>query len=473
MAGRYRCPAMPAAVKTTVTELPESRVRVEAEVPAEEVERSIQRAARALGRDLRMPGFRKGKVPPPVVIQRLGRESVADEAIRGTMGQWYVDAIDASGIKPVGDPQLDLGDLPAQGQPLTFTIEVGVRPTATLGTYKGVEVGKREPGGDDEAVDAQLQELREHAARLETVDEPASEHDFIVMDYRGTLDGEPFEGGEARDQLIELGSGRLVPGFEEQLTGAKAGDRRTVKITFPDDYGADNLAGKEAEFEVTVNEVKRKELPELDDDFASDAAGFDTLGELRDDIAAKIREADETKVEAEFREAVVDAVVANAKVDVPDTLVEARARELWERMIHSLSHQGISRENYLQIAGRSEEDIISEARPDAEQALRREAVIAAVVEAENIEPSDGDVLDALQATAAREGTTPEKLRERLERSGRLDELREDLAQRMAVDFLAESAKPLTVEQAQARDKIWTPEKGEPEGAGKQLWTPGS
>jgi trigger factor len=473
MGPRYRCAAMPAAVKTTVTELPESRVRVEAEVPADEVERSIQRAARALGRDLRMPGFRKGKVPPPVVIQRLGRESVADEAIRGTMGQWYVQAIDASGIHPIGDPQLDMGDLPAQGQPLTFTIEVGVRPTATLGTYKGVEVGRREPGDDDEAVDAQLQELREHAARLETVEEPATENDFIVMDYRGTLDGEPFEGGEARDQLIELGSGRLVPGFEEQLAGARAGDRRTVRITFPDDYGAENLAGKEAEFEVTVNEVKRKDLPELNDDFASDAAGFDTLDELREDIAAKIREADENKVEAEFREAVVDAVVREATVDVPEALVEARARELWDRMLHSLGHQGISREAYLRISGQSEEDLLAQARPDAEQALRREAVIAAVVEAEGIEPSDGDVLDALQASAAREGTTPEKLRERLEKAGRLDDLREDLAQRQAVDFLAESAKAITVEQAQARDKLWTPDKGEPEGAGQRLWTPGS
>src|SRR5215210_7634531 len=377
--GRYRCPAMPAAVKTTVTELPESLVRVDAEVPADEVERSVQRAARALGKDLRMPGFRKGKVPPPVVIQRLGRESVVDEAIRGQMGQWYVDAIDASGIHPVGDPQLDIGDIPAHGQPLTFTIEVGVRPTATLGTYKGVEVGRREPAGDDEAVEAQLQELREQAARLETVQEPADDQDFIVMDYRGTLDGVAFEGGEARDQLIELGSGRLVPGFEEQLAGAKAGDTRTVKITFPDDYGADHLAGREAEFEVTVNEVKRKELPELDDDFASDAAGFDTLDELREDIATKMREADENKVEAEFREAVVDAVVDDATVDVPEALVEARARELWERMLHSLGHQGISRDAYLRIAGQSEEDILTQARPDAEQALKREAVIAAVV----------------------------------------------------------------------------------------------
>jgi len=464
---------MSAAVKTTVKELPESRVRVEAEVTPDEIERSVQRTARAMGRDLRMPGFRKGKVPPPVVIQRVGREAVVDEAVRGQIGRWYLDAIDDAGIKPVGDPQLDIGDLPAQGQPLTFSIEIGVRPTATLGTYKGVEVGKREAAADEEAVKGELDALRARSARLETVDEPAGENDFIVMDYRGTIDGVAFEGGEARDQLIELGSGRLVPGFEEQLTGAKAGDERTVKITFPDDYGADELKGRDAEFEVTVNEVKRKELPELDDDFASDAAGFDTLDELREDVAAKLREADENRLEAEFREAVLDAVVADAKIEVPETLVDARARELWDRMIHSLGHQGITRENYLQIAGKDEDEIIAEARPDAEQALRREAVIAAVIEAEEITPSDGDILDALQASAAREDTTPEKLRERLEKAGRLDELKEDLAQRQAIDLLAENARALTVEQARARDKLWTPDKEYPQGIEKPIWTPGS
>src|SRR5919112_499410 len=417
---------MSAALKTTVTELPDSRVRVEAEVTPDEIERSVQRTARAMGRDLRMPGFRKGKVPPPVVIQRMGRDAVVDEAVRGQIGRWYLDAIDAAGIHPVGDPQLDIGDPPAQGQPLQFSIEIGVRPTATLGEYKGVEVPKRESAADDEAVQGELDALRERSARLDTVDEPAGESDFIVMDFRGTI-----AGGEGRDQLIELGSGRLVPGFEEQLAGAKAGDERTVKITFPDDYGAEQLKGREAEFAVTVNEVKRKVLPELDDEFASDAAGFETLDELREDIAAKLREADESKVEAEFREAVLDAVVENATVDVPETLVDARARELFDRMIHSLGHQGISREAYLQMAGRDEEEILAEARPDAEQALKREAVIAAVIEAEEIEPADGDLLDALQASAARENTTPEKLRDRLEKAGRLDDVKADLAQKLA------------------------------------------
>ena len=448
---------MATAVKTTVTELPESRVRLDAEVPPQEVQKSVERAARTLGRDLRMPGFRKGKVPPPVVIQRFGRETVLDEAVRGALGQWYLDAIDAAGIHPVGDPDVKLGDLPPQGQPLTFTVEIGVRPTARLGEYKGLEVARREPAADEEAVQAELDQLRERAARLETVDEPAGQGDFAVVDYVGSVDGEEFPGGTGRDQLIELGSGRLVPGFEEQLTGAKAGDERAVTITFPDDYGAAELAGKEAQFAVTVKEVKRKELPELDDDFASDAAGFDSLQELREDVEGKLREADEQRAEAEFREAVLDAVVDNATVDVPEALVDARARELWDRMLHSLSHQGITKELYLQMSGKAgEEEVLAEARPDAEKALRREAVIAAVIDAEDVQPAEGDVLDALQATAVQQRTSPEALRKQLEKSGRLDELRDDLAQRAAVDLLAESATPISPERAEARGKLWTP-----------------
>jgi trigger factor len=256
-----------APVKTNVTELPESRVRVEAEVPAEEVERRVQEAARQLGRQMRIPGFRKGKVPPPVVIRRLGREAVLDEALRSSLGSWYVDAIDRAGISPVGEPELDVGDLPTEGQPLAFSIEIGVRPPAQLGEYKGLEVGRREPQIDDAMVDEEIERLRDRFATLDTVERPAESGDHLVMDYVGSIDGTPFEGGEGRDQLLELGSGRLVPGFEEQLTGASAGDTRTVEVTFPDDYPGE-LGGKEAQFEVSVSEVKAKRLPELNDDFA-------------------------------------------------------------------------------------------------------------------------------------------------------------------------------------------------------------
>ncbi|MCW3064372.1 MAG: trigger factor [Solirubrobacterales bacterium] len=462
-----------AEVKTKVTELPESRVRVEAEVPAAEVERRLQQTARALGRDMRVPGFRKGKVPPPVVIRRVGREALLDEAVKESLASWYVGALDAAGVHPVGDPQLDLGDLPAEGEPLTFSIEIGVRPPATLGTYKGLEVGRREPEVDEQRVDEEVGALRERLARLESAERPAEQGDFVVMDYVGTLDGEPFEGGEGRDQMIELGSGRLIPGFEEQLLGAQAGEERTLNVTFPEDYGAEHLAGQEAQFAATVKEVKTKLLPELDDDFASEAAGFDTLDELRADIRAKLAEAETRAIDEEFREAVVDAAAAEATIDLPDHLIEGRAGELWDRLMRTLGRQGISKDAYLRISDKTEEQIVEEAKPDAERALKREAVLAAVVEAEGIAPSDEDILGALEHEAVHhQNTTPEKLRKQLEASGRLDEVVEDLAARQAVDLLAEAATPITVEQAQARDKLWTPGKEREEGAG-QLWTPGS
>lgn len=271
--------------------------------------------------------------------------------------------------------------------------------------------------------------------------------------------------------MVELGSGRLVPGFEEQLAGASAGDERTVRVTFPHDYGAEDLAGNEAEFAVTIKEIKAKELPELDDDLAAEA-GFDTLEELRDDIRERLAEGEERRIEAEFREAVLDSAVANATIDVPAALVEARARELWDQMLHSLSHQGISKEMYLQISGRAEDDIVEEGRPDAERQLKREAVLAAVVVAEAIEPSEDELLEALEEAAPAESTSAKKLLERMKSAGRVDAFKAELANRKALDLLADSATAITVEQAQARDKLWTP-GDDAEQRSTELWTPGS
>ncbi len=462
---------MPSPVKTTVTELPESRVRVQAEVPADEVERRLQQAARELGRQMRVPGFRKGKVPPPVVIRRLGRETVLDEALRSSLGGWYADAIDVAGISPVGEPELDLGELPAAGEPLAFSIEIGVRPQAKLGQYKGLEVGRREPQVEDAAIDEELERLRERVATLETVTRPAEKGDHVVIDYLGKIDGEPFPGGEGRDQLLELGSGRLIPGFEEQLTGASAGDDRVVEVAFPDDYPGD-LSGRQASFEVQVSEVKAKRLPELDDDFAAESAGLDTLAELREDIAGRLREADERAIEREFEDAVVEAAADAAEIDVPEKLVHARAHELVGQMLSALSRQGISKDAYLRIAGKDEEELAHEAEPEAGAALRREAVLAAIAEAEQLEPTEERMLQELGPSAERAGTTPEELLERLRAGGELDRLREDVANRMAAELLVAEAKPISVEQAKARKKLWTPGKEEAEQGQGRLWTPG-
>ena len=460
------------SLKTNVTELPESRVRVQAEVPAEEVERRVQQAAKKLGGQMRVPGFRKGKVPPTVVIRRLGREAVLDEALRTSLGSWYVDAIDGAGIAPVGDPELDVGDLPAVGQPLEFSIEIGVRPRATLGAYKGLEVGKREPEVPESAVDGELEQLRDRVATLETVDRAAQDGDHLVVDYLGRVDGEPFEGGEGRDQLIELGAQRLIPGFEEQLVGARAGDERVVQVTFPDEY-PNELAGKDAQFDVKVSEVKAKRLPELDDEFASEAGGFDTLAELREDIASRLREADEAAIEREFEAAVVQAATDEAKVELPDKLVHSRAHEVVEQMLSTLARQGISKDAYLKITGKDEESLAHDAEPDAASALRRDAVLAAIVDAEQIEPTDDELVEALRPAAERDGSDPEQLIGELRKANRLEGLREDVANRQAVELLVGEAKPISVEQAKAREKLWTPGQEQPaEGAG-QLWTPGT
>src|SRR5437588_9264515 len=461
------------SVKTSVTELPESRVRVDAEVPAEEVERRLNEAARELGRRMRVPGFRKGKVRPPIVIRRLGREAVLDEALRSALGSWYADAIEEAGIAPVGEPELDMERLPDEGQPLSFSIEIGVRPHAKLGRYKGLEVGRREPAVDDTMIDRELDRLREQFATLETVERPAAEGDYVVIDYVGEVDGEPFAGGTGREQMLELGTGRLLPGFEQQLTGASAGEHRTVEVTFPEDYQADEVAGRTARFDVTITEVKAKRLPELDDEFAAEAGGFDTVGELREDIAERLKSIEDRVIEREFEQAVLDAAVAEATVAVPDKLVHARAHELLNDTLSALARQGISKEAYLRVAGKDEETLAHEAEPEAAQALKREAVLAAVVEAEGIEPSDEEVLEALAPTAQRTGSTPEELFEELRKNDRLARGREEGAGQQAADLLATEAESIPVEQAKARDKLWTPGKEGAERGSGQLWTPGT
>ena len=327
---------------------------------------------------------------------------------------------------------------------------------AKLGEYKGLEVGRREPHVDEAQIDEEIDRLRDRLATLDTVERPAETGDHVVIDYVGSVDGQEFEGGAGRDQLLELGSGRLVPGFEDQLVGARAGEERTVTITFPEDYPAEELAGKEAQFAVTVNEVKAKNLPEPSDDFASDATEFDTLAELREDIAERLRKVDDRVLEREYEDAVVEAAVAEAEIDVPEKLVHSRAHELLEDTFAALARQGISKDAYLRISGRDEEALAHEAEPEAAAALRREAVLAAIVDAEGIEPTDEQVLEALEPSAERQGTTSDKLFDQLRSAGRLDRVRREVATRQAVEMLVAEAKPISVEQAKARQKIWTP-----------------
>ncbi len=432
------------AVKTSITELPESRVRVEAEVVSEEIERALTQAARSIGRDLRVPGFRKGKIPPPVVIRRLGRETLLDETVKERIQSWYAAAIGEAGIAPIGEPDISLGELPGAGEPLRFTIEIGVRPKARLGAWRGLEVARRTAVVDEDELAAELEQLRQRNARLENqAGREAALGDFVVIDFEGVMDGEVLTGGSASAQTLELGSGKMIAGFEEGLLGAVAGEERVLDIAFPETYHRAELAGKPITFRVTVRDVKAKVLPDLDDEFASAAAGFETLDELKDDLRVQLLAADERLAEREYREAVLDAAVERAEVDVPDALIEARSKEAWEHALRALAEKGISKENYLKLDQRAEEEIIAAGHDDAAQALRREAVVVALVESEGIEATEEELLEALadHVEPDHSGKTPDtrKLLATLRKNGRIAELAENITARKAVDVVVAAA----------------------------------
>jgi trigger factor len=472
-----------AAVKTDTEELENSRVRVQVEVDPQAFERQLTTAAGEIGRDMRVPGFRKGKVPAQVVLQQVGREAVVDEAVRRGLPDWYEEAVQEAGLAVVGSPDLNLSDLPDKGSPLAFSFEVAVRPEAKLGEWRGVEAPRREPEVADEDVEAEIGRLRESLASLETVEQAAERGDYVVIDFVGSVDGEPFEGGDARGFLLELGSDRLIPGFEEQLEGASAGEEREVRVTFPEDYQAEALAGKEASFAVEVKEVKTKKLPEADDDLAIEAGGYDSLAELRDSLRERLSEAQEEAIDRDFREAAVDAVAENAEIDVPHDLVHSKAHDMWHQTSHRLSHQGLDPQQYLQFVNKTEEELITESEPEAERALRREAALAAIVKTEQIEVSDDEMLDALRQASAQPGQpepSEKALRRSLEKArkkGQDEALREDIAMRKAVDLVVEHAKPVAApapepvadEPSEAREQIWTPEEDKPEKT--EIWTP--
>ena len=461
-------------METTVKELGDSRVRVEVGVDPDQVESRIKEAATRLGKEMKVQGFREGKVPPEMVLQKVGREAVLSEALQLGLGDWYERAMIETGISPVGDPKLDLDELPGEGEPLKFAIEVNVLPEAKLGEYKGIEVGRQQAEVPKEAVDAELERLREGFAKLNPVERAAADGDVLLIDYEGKIDGEPFEGGEAKDYLLELGAGRVLPEFEAALKGAKGGDEKTVSVTFPEDYQGEDVAGKTAEFTINVREVREKELPELNDDFAAEASEFDTLDELREHVSERIREYIDSQIAEQFRAGALDAAVANATVELPDQIVQARAEEMWGRVERQLQGRGMDPNAYLQMQGKTREELIAEAKPEAEQALRREAVMRAVADTEGIEVTEDDLLEALQVPPGHEDhghPEPKEALEELRKSGRDKMLAEDLRMRRALETIAENAKPIPLEAAEAREKIWTPEKERDEKGG--LWTPGS
>ena len=453
------------AMKTEVTELPDSRVRLDVAVDPDDLRARMDGAAKRLAGEMKIPGFRKGKVPPQLVIQRIGREAVLEQALRDSLPEWYDRAIVEAAVPTVGDPKLDVSELPAEGEELRFSVEVGVRPKAELGDYKGLEVGRAEAEVPEEAVDEEIERLREGFGSLNPIERAAQAGDITVIDFEGRIDGETFDGSVGKDFAIELGSEGLMPEFDAALAGKSAGDDVEVEVTFPDDHQPEELAGKTATFAVKVGEVREKVLPELDDDFAQTASEFDTLEELRDEVRSRLSQALESRADIEFREAAVDAAADAAKVELPHDLIHARAHELWERFEQSLAARGIDPQVYAQMQGKDRHDLIDEGEESAEKTLRREATLAAVADAEAIEPTDEDLVEAL---GPGEGdSAPERILARLRESGRDRLLRDEVRMRKAAELIAEHARPIPKAQAEAREAIWTPEKGETEAASSE------
>lgn len=470
------------ALTAEITTLEENRVRLDVSVPQDEVQKEMDKAVRALAREVRIPGFRAGKVPPQVVLQRVGRDAVVEEMLRKALGRWYSAAVEETGVAPIDDPELDLDSVPEQGD-LQFTATVQVRPKATLGEYKGLEVGRAEPEVPEGAVDEQLEALRTRAGRLQAVDRAAQEGDFVVIDFEGHSGGKKLRTAGARDYVAQLGAGRLVPDFDERLVGASAGDELTFPVTYAEGDARGELSGRTVDYTVTVKLVQERVLPPLDDDLALEATEFETLDEVRADLEKRLTESAEQQVDELYRRMVIDAAVANATVEVPAVMVDRRVGAILNQTAQQLP-EGVSFEQYLSATGQTVEQIIEELRPDAEMALRRELVVEAIADAEGVEVTDEDIEAQVRSDAEETGRAADRLLHELREHGGWETLRADLRIKRAVDLLIASSTAIPMAQAEAREKLWTPEQerekaraesGQEEGADApagKLWTPG-
>jgi trigger factor len=463
-------------MKTQVSELAENRVRLDVEVPAADVDHAFEHALHDLARSVRVPGFRRGKAPKPLVMRQVGRETVIEEALRDHLSGWYSRAVAVSGIDPVDRPTIDWSSEPIEGAPFEFTAEVEVKPQPEVRSYRGLE-GVRQPVSvPEEAIDAEIERLRGTVAELRPVERPAQDGDFVVIDFQGTLDGEPFEGGSGTDYGVELGEGRLLPELEAAIAGLEAGGERDVDVAVPEDYQAEQLAGKRVRFHVRVNEVKERALPPLDDELAMSVSEFDTLGELRADIHERIREAIQAESDRAFRSSVLAALGRELSTPVPEALVQSRVADMTRGLIGELRARGIQMEDYLRLSGQSAEQLVETVRPQAEDAVRKDLALEAVVHAEGIQVTDPMVEAWVREQAEETGDDVEAAVERLTGDPAvLTALRTDLAMQKALDIVVDNAKELSPEQADAKEKLWTPGKESAESGANPspIWTPGS
>jgi trigger factor len=448
-------------VRTKVEELPESRVRLEVEVPEEDVRHALEHAASDLAASLRIPGFRKGKAPVRVVAARVGREALWEEAVRSHLDGWFWNAAATSGVRPVASPEVDVGDgPPEEGETFRFTATVAVVPKPRLADWTELEIGVPEAEVPEEPVDAELDVLRRSVADLAPVDHrPAQPGDVAVLDMEGDEIG-----ATQRDYVVEVGSGRLVDEIEAELVGMSAGESREIQFELADE--------RKATVTVTVKEIREPVLPPLDDDLARTASEFETLAELRSDIEAQLREQLEVELGLMLRQDAVDALVAASTFDSIEPMVERRTAELATGFVRSLERRGIGVETYLAMTGQTQEQIVGRLREEAEQALKRELALDAVAEKLGLEVSDAEIETFVRGEAEEAGEDPDALLVAAREGPGFEQLRGDIRMRKALDEVVAGVKRIPVELARAREKLWTPEK-EKAPTEMKIWTPGS
>ncbi|EZH66851.1 trigger factor [Bacillaceae bacterium JMAK1] len=416
------------------------------DVDAKEFNAAIDQAFDKVKKTVNVPGFRKGKVPRQLFESRFGVESLYQDALDILLPKAYSEAVEETGIEPVDQPEIDIKEM-EKGKTLIFTANVVVKPEVELGEYKGLEVPKFDTTVNDEDVNKELESLREKHAELVVVeDDAAKDGDTLVFDFEGFVDGEPFEGGKSENYSLEIGSGQFIPGFEEELVGAKSGEEKDVNVTFPEEYHAADLAGKPAVFKVKVHEVKRKELPTLDDEFAKDVdEDVETLDELKAKKKEQLQKDKEHEKEHHDNDAVVEKATENATVDIPDGMIKTETDRMMQEMEQRFQSQGISMDMYYQMAGTDAEGMKEQFKPEAEKRVRMNLVLEAIAVAENLEASDERVEEELDKMAEMYQREKDEIRQLLAMQGGVEALKGDLRIQTAVDFL--------VEQSVKADKI--------------------
>ncbi|GAB4073266.1 trigger factor [Barrientosiimonas marina] len=409
------------------------------DVSADEFDKALDQAFKKVVKDVEIPGFRKGKVPRKLFESRFGVESLYQDAVDIVLPDAYSKAVDETGIEPIEQPDVDIDQI-EKGKDLIFKATVNVKPEVTLGDYKGLEVEEQSVEVTDQDVEDDIEQQREQQAELVVKEEGSIEQgDTAVIDFKGYADGEAFEGGEAQDFSLEIGSGQLVPGFEEALVGKQSGEETELQLTFPEDYHAENLAGKEAVFEVKIHDIKTKELPDLDDEFAKDVdENIETLDELREKKKEELQSQREQDAENQKRESLIQQATDNADVTIPDAMVETELDRMLQEFEQQLQSQGMTLDMYYQFSGQDKEALKDQMREDAQKRVKTNLTLEAVYYQENLEVTDEDVDKEIDKMASMYGTDADQLKQML--GGNTDALKEELKGTKSIEFLVDHSQ---------------------------------